>query len=341
MSKLPTEDRLVALIDAATQGKSDHRSHLGASIIGHECEKFLWLTFRHAISQVFPGRIKRLFRRGQNEEATVISDLRDAGMSMTECLHQQKLHYIAPHVGCTPDGLLTGHPDAPKSKHSLECKTHSLKSFNDVSKDGVEKSKPQHYAQMQCEMVAQKTDRALYFAVCKDDDRIYTERVKLDKDAADAIIARGHRITLSDRIPEPCAGASASWYVCKMCAGYSFCHETHLTTEVNCRTCCHSTATEAGTWTCAKYDCDIPFLNQLEGCESHVLHPDLVPWQLDSDASTESQAVWIIDGKPVANGEADAHVYGSKELVANAKACANPDELMTGLREDMGARVIG
>ena len=193
MTAIPEQDKLVELIDAATEGTSDHRSHLGASIIGHHCDKYLWLTFRWSFISKFDGRIKRLFRRGQEEEKSVVADLRAADMLVTECLHHQKLHYIAPHVGCTPDGMLVGHPDAPVAKHSLEIKTHSLESFNAVAKEGVEKSKPMHWAQMQCEMTAQRTERALYVAVCKDDDRIYTERIHLDKDAAQAIIERGKK----------------------------------------------------------------------------------------------------------------------------------------------------
>lgn len=339
--KIPEQDKLVELIDAATAGDSEHRPHLGASIIGHECDRFLWLTFRHAFKQHFDGRIKRLFRRGHNEEHTVIADLRDADMTVTECLQHQKTHYIAPHVGCTPDGILVGHPDAPKARHSLEIKTHSAKSFASLEKEGVEKAQPKHYAQMQCEMVAQKTDRALYFSVCKDDDRIYTERVKLHKEVADAIIARGHRITMADRMPEPCAGASPSWYICKQCAANDLCHGSKLTTETGCRTCCHSTATEQGTWTCAKYDCAIPFENQLDGCEAHLLHPDLTPWTMDADHSDENHITWLIEGKPVVNGEADATTFSSKELVINWKACVEPDALMQNMRAEFGARVVG
>jgi hypothetical protein len=90
--------------------------------------------------------------------------------------------------------------------------------------------------------------------------------------------------------------------------------------QVNCRTCAHSTA-EPSTpdsdahWTCARFDRSvIPIATQYTGCDSHVLHPDLVPWQrLDGpDAWT---AIYVIDGREVANGEGDANVYASRELL--------------------------
>jgi hypothetical protein len=334
-------DPIVEAIDTYHASQQDlPRQYLGASVIGHECDRWLWLSFRWAVVQRFEGRIKRLFRRGQHEETWVVADLRAADYTVSECLQHQKHHTLAPHIGCTPDGVIVGLAEAHKKRHSLEIKTHSAKSFASVQKDGVEKSQPKHYAQMQMEMLAQETDRALYVAICKDNDEIYTERVKLDKMQAENILERGKRIVFSERMPEPLS-ADPSWYQCKFCQGHDLCHVSKLTREVNCRTCAHSTATQAGTWTCARFECEIPTENQRDGCDCHVLHPDLVPWQLDMDSSTETDAVWIIEGKPVRNGEPCANVFGSKELIANAHACANADEIVIGMREEFGGRIVG
>ncbi len=51
--------------------------------------------------------------------------------------------------------------------------------------------------------------------------------------------------------------------------------------------------------------------------------------------------VFVINGKKVANGEADAHIFSSRELVANPAACDPEDEELRGLREGMGGRVVG
>ena len=85
-------------------------------------------------------------------------------------------------------------PEAPEKRHVLEIKTHSKKSFDALVKDGVEKSKPQHFVQMQVYMAAFDVDRALYYAVCKDDDRIYTERIEYDPKFADGLRDKAHRI---------------------------------------------------------------------------------------------------------------------------------------------------
>ena len=179
--------------------------------------------------------------RGHMEEDTILQDLRLIGCKINE--RQGSVTFNA-HVSGSCDGIISsGVPEAPNKPHVLECKTHSRKSFDELIKKKVEAAKPQHYIQMQVYMYGLNIDRALYYAICKDSDRIYTERVRLDKELAKKYIDRGHKIALSDYMPEPIS-ADPSWYVCKMCSCYEFCHETHITKEINCRTCAHSTAHE-------------------------------------------------------------------------------------------------
>lgn len=316
MSTIPIPDEVAAAIDAAHERQVElPRSHLGASQLGHACDRWLWLSFRWAVREPFPGRILRLFRRGRMEEATIAADLKSIGIEIHSTEGAQARVDFGSHVSGSLDGIIeSGVPGAPKARHIFEAKTHSKKSFDDLVKHGVEKSKPVHAAQMQVYMHGTNIDRALYFAVCKDDDRIYTERLRYSRTEAERLIARGHRIALADRMPEPLS-SNPSWYECKFCAGHDFCHGSKKTKEVNCRTCAHSTAEPDSTWTCARFDRSvIPIETQYTGCESHVLHPDLVPWQrLDGpDAWT---AIYVIDGREVANGEGDANVYASRELL--------------------------
>jgi hypothetical protein len=317
------------------------RPHMGASQLGHPCDRWLWLSFRWAVQSKFPGRILRLFRRGTQEEATIVSDLRAIGLDIRSTWNNQERVDFGAHVSGSIDGIIeSGVPEAPKKRHIAEFKTHSAKSFADLEKNGVEKSKPQHWVQMQLYMHGTKIDRALYLAVCKDDDRIYTERVTYDKAAAKKYIERGRRLALSDRMPEPIS-TDPSWYQCKFCEAHEFCHKTKTTEHVNCRTCAHATAKEDSTWRCERHNADgIPVEFQREACESHVLHPDLVPWKM-KDSSWPWFAVYEIDGHDVANGEGDAHVYTSREILANPKMCSIGDKYVEELRETFDARIVG
>jgi len=339
--KIPeSEHTIQALIDKAHEAKKEEpRPHMGASGLGHPCDRWLWLSFRWAVQPSFPGRILRLFRRGQNEEATIISDLRAIGMDVRKVSSQHRVDFGS-HVSGSLDAIIdSGVPDAPKTKHVAEFKTHSKKSFDALVKDGVEKSKPEHFVQMQVYMAGTGLDRALYLAVCKDDDRIHTERVKFDKDVAGKAIARGQRIALTDRMPEP-LNADPSWYQCKFCDAHEFCHQTKITKHVNCRTCAMATTLSDSTWHCAKWDDVIPVGAQRTGCEGHVLHPDLVPWQR-KDGPDDYTAVYEINGTTVANGDPEIDgVFSSRELLANAPACGSGDPLITEMRRDFGARVV-
>lgn len=301
----------IAAIDAYHAARPDPwRAHLGASGLGHPCERYLWLGFRWSVREKFKGRILRLFRRGQMEEATVVSDLRAIGCEIHSTEDDQVFVQLAPHIGGSIDGIIeSGLPEAPKSRHILEIKTHSLKSFTDLVKQGVEQSKPVHYAQMQLYMHGTGIERALYFAVCKDNDELHVERVKYDKAAAEKLLERGQRVVASDNIPPPIS-TDPTWYQCRFCPAHAMCHEGRPTEHVNCRTCAHSTASQDGFWHCERWNTQIPDEIAPQGCSSHVLHPDLVPWKMiDGDGV---RATYEINGQKIINGE---NATPSKELV--------------------------
>ena len=336
------ENSIVALIDKHHESKAEPpRGHLGCSQLGHACDRWIWLSFRWAVQPKFPGRILRVFRRGQNEEATIVSDLRAIGMDLRMTGTKQQRVDLGSHVSGSLDAIIeSGVPEAPKKRHIAEFKTHSKKSFDDLAKQGVQKSKPEHFVQMQLYMHGTEIDRALYVAVCKDNDEIYTERVRYVKEVAETFIRRGHYLAQSDRMPPPIS-TDPSWYQCKFCDAHEFCHSTKLTQHVNCRTCAHSTAKADSTWRCERHDADgIPVEFQRQACDSHVLHPDLVPWQ-QKDGLDDWTAVYVIDGKDVANGEGDAHVFTSREILANPSACANPSEQLLELRDQFDGRIVG
>jgi CRISPR/Cas system-associated exonuclease Cas4 (RecB family) len=326
---------ITALIDAAHEAKrASHkeafRQHMGASTLGEKCERKLWLSFRWAVRERFPGRILRLFRRGHSEEETVVADLQAIGMKVRATGTDQTRVEFGSHVSGSIDGIITaGVPESPKRAHVLEIKTHSKKSFDAVEKEGIEKAQPKHYAQVQTYMLGTGVDRALYVAVCKDDDRLYVERVKLDREHAERAIARGQRIALSDEMPPPIS-TDPTWYECKWCSAHDLCHGSKVTQEINCRTCAHSTATEESTWTCARHGENvIPTDWQREAHDCHALHEHLAPWPITYDDAGD--AVHVIDGVEVRG-------FASTEIVANPRACVDPD--VVRLRTKFGGRIL-
>ena len=334
----PSDPIATAIDDAIASDPQPPRPHFGLSMAGHVCERWLWLNFRWAAREQFSGRMLRLFLRGHDEEARMVALLAKVGIIVSD---DQRRVGFGSHVSGSIDGIAHGLPQS-KKPHLFECKTHAKKSFDDLKAKGVQLSKPMHYAQMQTYMLGLGLDRALYAAVCKDDDRLHFERVRLDRTFAENLVTRAKRIATSDRMPDPIS-TRPDWYQCKFCPAYAMCHEAKPTQHVNCRTCAHSTAKADGTWRCERHEADdIPEDFQHQGCEDHVLHPDMVPWPLDPDLSTESAAVYIIDGIAVSNGHPDATVFASSELVADPLGCAHGQAQIEKVKLAMpGAKVVG
>ena len=322
------------LVDSIHEERSEkQRPHLGPSQLGRTCNRYLWLSFRWAFVPSFNGRMKRLFRRGHREEETIITDLKKIGIDVRG--EQTRLSF-APHVSGSIDAVAyAGVPGDMRTPYLLEFKTHSKRSFDELVRVGVKKAKPEHVVQMQCYLQGTKLKGAIYIAVCKDDDRMHCEVVEYDEHVATQYLERAVRIVSADRMPEPIS-ADPTWYQCKFCDAKDLCHSTKLTQEVNCRTCAHSTPTPESKWHCARWDACVPTKHQRTGCDSHVLHPDLVPWPM-GESDKEWSAVYVVRGLNVINGEDG---YKSSELIANAELCASgaADEWKAKFP---GARVVG
>ena len=78
----PTRDAIFAAYEA--QASSGFRAHLGASLIGKDCERALWFDFRWTTVHRHPGRLLRLFETGQLEEARLVRNLRSIGATVLE-----------------------------------------------------------------------------------------------------------------------------------------------------------------------------------------------------------------------------------------------------------------
>lgn len=290
--------------------KDGRRPHLGASLIGHPCERYLWLTFRWAGGKAFSGRMLRLFETGQLEEARLVRNLRRIGVEVKDTDpegKQWRVSAVNGHFGGSMDGIARGIPEAPKTWHVLEFKTHNDKSFKDLVGKGVAASKPQHYAQMQVYMGLAEMKRGLYMAVNKNDDAVYTERVELHEEEFNRLIERAERVVRATEPPLRISNDPA-WYQCKTCNFYDQCHSTEMP-DVSCRTCAHSTPIDYnGEWQCEAFEMEVGHLAQLESdkCPSHRY----IPMFFDRFAA---QSGYV-------NGDVEYTLHGSKTTFKNGNA---------------------
>lgn len=285
---------------AATDGR---RPHLGASVIGTECERALWFTFRWATVPKHDGRMLRLFDTGNRAEERFVADLRRAGVTIMdvdpETGRQWRVQDAGGHFGGSMDGVAIGILEAPKAWHVCEFKTHSEKSFRKLVAEGVEKAKPLHFAQMQIYMLLTGMERAFYLAVNKNTDELYQERVRLDREVAMRLHAKALRVIAS---PVPLARISddPSWYLCRSCDHAPVCHGGAMP-ERHCRSCLHSTPVDGGGWHCARHDTALSDADQRTGCAAHLFIPDLVPGQQE-DAGEDWVSYRMRDGSAWVDG---------------------------------------
>lgn len=345
MAKVPEPmHTTAALIYQAYESDADdgHRPHLGASLIGHACERHLWLTFRWARAKKWPGRMLRLFETGQLEEPRLVKNLRRIGVQVHETApdgKQWRVSDLGGHFGGSMDGAGVGFPEAPKTWHVLEFKTHNDKSFNELTKAGVEKAKPMHYAQVQVYMGLTGMERAFYMAVNKNDDTIYTERIEFDMVQFKKIMERAERVIRAAEPPLRCS-TDASWYVCKMCDFHPLCHGEEAP-DVNCRTCAHSTPEldgQGGKWTCREYG-EVGLIAQREAhaCRTHRYIPILLERFGKQKDYVNGDVVYEHEHGTFTNGECQG-ALSSNDIKACEQKAMLPD--LAALKGDLQAQGI-
>lgn len=336
-------------IDSATLAAADQspRAHLGASQIGKRCERALWMDFHWCTPARFDARMLRLFARGQREEDNLAALLRAAGVTVHQVDgttgQQFNFKALGGHFGGSMDGACIGLPDAPKSWHVLEFKTANGKSFKKLQTEGVAKAKPEHWAQMQCYMLWTGMERALYVAVCKDNDELHLERVDFDAAAAQALLDKAQRIISAERPPERIGGPD--WWECKFCPHYQACHGTEAP-AVNCRTCAHSTPEPAGGWSCARHQQpQLTDAQQRSGCDAHRYNPHLLHWAQWVDANEQDNTVtYEYAGGRFTNGArpegvSSAEIHAASDKKALTVCVQNP--YVQALRRDFDAEIVG
>ncbi len=293
----------------ARQRASSPRPHLGASEIGKECERALWYGFRWVQRASFPGRILRLFSTGNLEETRLVNDLQAIGVEIhpfdLKTGRQFSFSLFGGHFGGSLDGIARGFVEAPATWHLVEFKTHNDSSFKKLVKEGVRGAKPEHFFQMQSYMgmshergqkQVPKLKRAFYFAVNKNTDDIYAERVEYDSEIYEHVQTRAARVIFAPR-PLPQIATDSKAFCCKFCNFHSLCwtgpeDDEFKLPAVNCRTCCHVTPRREGGWLCEKHNKVLSAEEQELGCGKHLFVPSLLPWTIIDGDDAENFIVY-------------------------------------------------
>jgi len=317
MAQLPTNHPIVdAIYQWHEQQQGDwRRPHLGGSMLGDECDRKLWYSFRWTLPPSFNGRMLRLFETGQLEEERIVRELRGIGMTVWEVDpdtgKQVRISMAGGHAGGSLDGIGMDVPGSGKA-HVLEFKTHNSKSFKELQKKGVEEAKPMHYAQMQIYGYKMELERFLYVAKNKDTDELYVERGHIKRSAGAALEARAEKIVFSDEPLERIA-TDPSFFKCKFCDYSPVCHGNKAP-AVSCRTCAFSTPRPDGTWYCERHSTDLTTDDQKDACPDHLFNPSMLNLevkQYDPEAHTMEYTSGLINA-----AEDSREGIGSRQISA-------------------------
>lgn len=260
----------------AAEGQWDSYG-IAFSMLGDECDRHLWYAHHWAFKQKpVDGKKARLFQTGSREEDRIIAELKAIGVDITN--EQMKVKLCDGHLRGKIEGEALGLPEAPKTKHTLEIKTHKNTSFNAIVKHGLPKQNPKHYVQTMLGAYGAGNARAMYIMNCKNSDDLHTIRFTVDPVEIAQWLARAERIIKADsplpKLHEDPEKKAA--FKCKTCPAKGVCHDGEFA-RINCRTCLHSSPVADGGWHCDRHKMPIPRDVQRDGCVEHRFIPGLVP----------------------------------------------------------------
>lgn len=233
------------------------RNHLGLSMIGDECQRAVWYDFRHIVKKVFPPRVMRLFQRGHREEFFFERMLRGVGLKIysvdPKTGKQFRVEDFEGHLAGSMDGvgrdkdLLFVDVDMP---FKPEYKTYNKARFKKLVENGVKESDPKYYTQMTGYLgYERRLGGALFCAVCKDNDDLHFEWIRLDEVRFDMIHQYADDVINTNIPPRRPPRRRKSDWRCKMCDFHANCFDNKPSLK-SCRACAHSSPSVNKSWVC-------------------------------------------------------------------------------------------
>ena len=234
-------DRINALVDTALIAEREAtqpRTYLGASRLGHACERALQFEFAGAPKDEgadFGGQTLRIFEIGHQLEDLAIRWLRAAGMDLYTRKgnrpdgDQFGFSVAGGRIRGHVDGIIANAPAALglRTPALWECKTMNAKNWRACVKEGVTVSKPVYAAQiaiyqayMEPSVPGISSAPALFTAINKDTAELHYELVPFDAALAQRVSDRAVRILQATDAGDllPRIAANRDFFECRFCS---------------------------------------------------------------------------------------------------------------------------
>lgn len=227
-SRSALSERINYLIDSSAPCDNQDRKYLGASVVGHHCERHVQYHFLAAqgkVTRTMPQpRILRIFDRGNLYEDRVRFWLKQAGFLFGRTKKGKEFSDFDGQFKGHVDGVITGW-----SRQGVECpvelpllwesKCLGSKGWKKLEADKLQSYSSTYYAQVQIYMHYLQLERCLFTAINADTMEIYHELVPYSASEATMNLVRVARViaaTENNQMVTRCTH-DKSFYICRMC----------------------------------------------------------------------------------------------------------------------------
>lgn len=229
--ELSASDAINAVLNGSLIGKrskQERRAYVGASAIGHECERSIQFEYAGAPKESdFGPETLRRFDQGHVGEELARGWFKDAGFKLVQRSQRTGQRYrwtqLDDQASGEPDGVFIGGPEIPGVSYPAmwEHKYVGTKTFRDVVKNGLRKARPGYYSQTQINMAYLGLTEAptIFTLTCGDDGQQEHLLIPFDAEEAQRTSDKFVRIVNATKAGEllPRAFKDASFYICKGC----------------------------------------------------------------------------------------------------------------------------
>lgn len=205
------------------------RNYIGASTIGHQCDRKIWLDYMGEEAE-YPPKTLLNFEIGKSLEKMILGVLSECEDFEVE-VGTESNNYLECSDKDIPE--FKGHVDAIlktpfEKKIILEIKTTKDSGFSrlmhkDLNKAGLKNWNMGYYTQLQSYMGMMNVPRAILIVINKDNSELYEEIIFFNAMFYEGIKAKARQILEAQTIPEK-INKSPLFTICHNCKYKRKCH---------------------------------------------------------------------------------------------------------------------
>lgn len=204
--------------------KDEPRAYIGASSIGHPCDRAIWYGFKGADSEPFNAELKTTFDIGKRLEPMILDYMELAKLVIVR--PSEKNNFLLYKDKEAP--LFQGHADAlilreGQAPAIVEIKTARSSSFANFKSKGLLVWNEAYFAQIHAYMGMAGYSEGVLVAINKDSSEIHHEWVVYDDVYYHELRAKAKTIARMKEPPER-LNKNPIFYVCNRCQYRRICH---------------------------------------------------------------------------------------------------------------------